>query len=125
IVTVEQTMLHIGGFPLAPFRAEDWDDRERRPERFAKWRLNWEPGSKFEYHATSAHWVLMEILERRTGKDFRGYIRERIIEPMGLTGCYIGLPQELNGRVADVVHVVPPEPPPGGFGEVTPEAILQ
>jgi CubicO group peptidase (beta-lactamase class C family) len=124
-ITVEQTMLHIGGFPYAPFRAEDWDDRDRRLQRFAQWRLNWEPGSRFEYHATSAHWVLAEIIERRTGTEFRTFIRERIIEPMVLEHLYVGLPPDLDSRVADVIHVVPPEPPPGGWGEVTPEAILQ
>ena len=30
-----------------------------RVERFAKWRLNWEPGTKYQYHPTSAHWVLV------------------------------------------------------------------
>ncbi|MHB8577530.1 MAG: serine hydrolase, partial [Dehalococcoidia bacterium] len=28
-------------------------------------------------------------------------------------------------RVADVLHVTPPEPPPGGWGEVTPNVILR
>ncbi len=122
-ITVEQVMLHIGGFPLAPFNPLDWDNRERRLERFARWRLNWEPGTKFEYHATSAHWVLAELIERRTGKDFRAYVRERILDPMGLDTFHLGLPAELNGRVADVRHLVPPVPPPGGWGEVTPDAI--
>lgn len=122
-ITVEQVMLHIGGFPYAPFGAMDWDDREKRLQRFASWRLNWEPGSRFEYHATSAHWVLAEIIERRTGKDFRTYIRERILDPIGLDDLYVGLPAEQNGRVADVIYMQPPVPPPGGWGEVTPEAI--
>ena len=122
-ITVEQVMLHIGGFPMAPFNAFDWDNRERRLSRFNQWRLNWEPGTKFEYHATSAHWVLAEIIERRTGKDFRAYVRERILDPMGLSNFYIGLPADRNGLVADVRHLVPPTPPPGGWGEVTPDAI--
>jgi len=122
-ITVEQVMLHIGGFPLAPMAATEWDNRERRLSRFAQWRLNWEPGTKFEYHATSAHWVLAEIIERKTGKDFRAYVRERILDPMGLDDFYIGLPASENGRVADVRHLVPPTPPPGGWGEVTPDAI--
>lgn len=124
IVTVEQAMLHIGGFPGAPLGHPQWATRAGRLEAFAKWRLNWEPGSKFEYHATSLHWVLMEIIERRTGVDGWKYTRERIIQPMGLTNLHVGLPRELNARVADVIHVTPPEPPPGGWGEVTPNAIL-
>lgn len=124
IVTVEQTMLHIGGFPYAPLGAPAWETREGRLAAFARWRLNWEPGSRFEYHATSAHWVLAEIIERRTGVEWRTYLRQRILDPMGLDNLHVGLPAELNARVADVLHVVPPEPPPGGWGEVTPDAIL-
>ena len=124
VVTVEQVMLHVGGFPTAPFQAGDWDNRDRRLQRFAQWRLNWEPGSRFEYHATSAHWVLAEIIERRTGQDFRQYLRERLLDPMGLNNLFVGLPPAMNERVADVLHVTPPEPPPGGWGEVTPDAIL-
>jgi CubicO group peptidase (beta-lactamase class C family) len=123
-ITVEQTMLHIGGFPYAPLGPPQWETREGRLEAFGKWRLNWEPGTRFEYHATSAHWVLAEIIERRTGVEFRRYIRERIVEPSGVEDLYIGLPPALNARVADVYHVEPPQPPPGGWGEVTPDAIL-
>jgi CubicO group peptidase (beta-lactamase class C family) len=124
IVTVEQTLLHTGGFPYAPLGPGKWETRAGRLAAFTRWRLNWEPGSRFEYHASSAHWVLAEIVERRTGIEWRAYLRRRIIEPMGLADLYVGLPAELNARVADVVHVAPPEPPPGGWGEVTPEAIL-
>ncbi|MGI8549945.1 MAG: serine hydrolase domain-containing protein [Dehalococcoidia bacterium] len=124
IVTVEQTLLHIGGFPQAPLGPGQWETREGRLAAFARWRLNWEPGSRFEYHASSAHWVLVQIIENRTGMEWRTYGRNRILNPMGLDQLYIGLPAERNDRVADVLHVVPPEPPPGGWGEVTPNAIL-
>ncbi|MEO6396907.1 MAG: serine hydrolase domain-containing protein [Tepidiformaceae bacterium] len=123
VITVEQVLTHTAGFPLAPFRATDWDDRDRRLQRFAEWRLNWEPGTQFQYHATSAHWVLVEIIERRTGTDFRAYIRQRILDPMNLKDLYVGMPETENGRVADVRYMGPPVPPEGGWGEVTPEAI--
>ena len=123
IITVEQVLTHTSGFPLAPFRATDWDNGERRLQRFAQWRLNWEPGSQFQYHASSAHWVLAEIIERRTGQDFRAYVRQRILDPMQLDDLYIGMPEALNSRVADVRYMGPPVPPEGGWGEVTPEAI--
>jgi CubicO group peptidase (beta-lactamase class C family) len=133
VVTVEQLFLHSAGFPSAPFRPLEWDDRDARFARFSRWRLNWTPGSRFEYHPTSSMWVIAEIVERRSGKDFRVFIRERIIEPLGLTDLYVGLPAEENHRVSELVHVGDgltsedyarlgvPEPP---VTEVTEEAIL-
>ncbi|MFN8557401.1 MAG: serine hydrolase domain-containing protein [Dehalococcoidia bacterium] len=124
IVTVEQTLLHIGGFPMAPLGPGKWETREGRLAAFARWRLNWEPGTRFEYHATSAHWVLVEIIERRTGEEWRAYLRRRVLDPMGLTDLYVGLPSEVNERVADVAYVEPPAPPPGGWGETNPDTVM-
>jgi CubicO group peptidase (beta-lactamase class C family) len=90
VITVEHVLLHTSGFPHAPFNALDWDDRERRLARFAKWRCNWEPGTRFEYHPTSAHWVLAELIERCTGDDFRDFVRNRINQPLGLHGLQLG-----------------------------------
>src|SRR5262252_1293636 len=69
VVTVEQVMLHTSGFPNAPMHPSLWLDRAARVERFQSWRLNWEPGTRFEYHATSAHWVLAELIARASGVD--------------------------------------------------------
>jgi CubicO group peptidase (beta-lactamase class C family) len=125
VITVEQVLLHTSGFPYAPLAPEKWGDRTQLLEALANWRLNWEPDSRFEYHPTSAHWVLSEIIYRRTGKDFRDVIRERITGPMGLPELFVGLPEEYDARVAEVCHIGEPVPPPGGWGEVTPEAILR
>ncbi len=124
VITVEQLMLHMGGFPYAPFRTADWDSREKLLEAFSRWRLNWEPGTKYEYHATSAHWVLSEIIYRRAGRDFRDVIRERITGPMGLDELFVGLPEEYDSRFAQVGFFGEITEPPGGWGEVTPDAIM-
>jgi len=124
-ITVEQVLLHVGGFPYAPYRPEHWGDRGKRLEAFARWRLSWEPGSRFEYHPTSAHWVLAEIIERRTGTDYRQFVRERVTGPLGLDELFIGLPSEYDARVAEVRYVGELVEPPGGWREVTPEAILE
>jgi CubicO group peptidase (beta-lactamase class C family) len=124
-VTVEQLLLHTGGFPYAPFKPESWGDREALLDAFQRWRLNWEPGTRFEYHPTSAHWVLAEIVGRRSGKDFREFIRGRVTGPMGLDELYVGLPEEQDPRVAEIRWVGEPVPPPGGWGEVTPEAVMR
>lgn len=132
-IKVVQLFLHTSGFPMAPFRPIEWDDRESRLARFSKWRLNWEPGSKFEYHPTSSMWVIAEIVERKTGMDFREYIRSRIVEPLGLKDFFVGLPAGENHRVLILEHVGDPltsedyarlgvpEPP---VTEVTEDAIL-
>jgi CubicO group peptidase (beta-lactamase class C family) len=124
-VTVEQVLLHTAGFPYAPFRPECWGDREALLEAFERWRLNWQPDSRYEYHPTSAHWVLSEIIYRRTGMDFRDFIRQRVTSLMGLDELFVGLPEEYDGRVAEVRWMGEPVEPPGGWGEVTPEAVLR
>jgi CubicO group peptidase (beta-lactamase class C family) len=123
-ITVEQVLLHIGGFPYAPFHPSHWNDRDKRLEAFSRWRLNWEPGSRFEYHPTSAHWVLAEIIDRRSGRDYREQIRCEVLDPMGLRELFVGQPAEYDPRVAAACHTAPPVEPPGGWGEVTPDAIL-
>lgn len=104
-MTVEQCMLHIGGFPNAPYPQHDWGDRSKRLERFKTWRLEWPIGKQFVYHATSAFWVLAEILERRSGKEFRQFVSERIAQPLGIPDLRVGCPLNLQNRVADVIHV--------------------
>jgi len=43
----------------------------------------WEPGTRFEYHATSAQWVLADLIERVSGMDFRDFIELRVCKPLG------------------------------------------
>jgi len=124
VITVEQLFLHAGGFPYAPFPPKHWGNREALLQAFSKWRLNWPVDSRFEYHATSVHWVLAEIIERRTGGPWKTFIRERVLDPMGLDELFVGCPVEHQHRVADVKFMKPPVPPPGGWGEVTPEAVV-
>lgn len=127
-VTVEQLLLHMSGIPHRNILPDDWHDRDKRLAAFAEWTLEWEPGSRFEYHITSAHWVLAEIIQRRTGKGHADYIRERLVEPMGLEELYVGAPPEVDARTADFQLVADgePEPPPEGWGvgDVTPLMLL-
>jgi CubicO group peptidase (beta-lactamase class C family) len=125
VVSVEHVLLHTAGFPRGPYHPDKWEDRSERLEAFSRWRLDWEPGSRFEYHATSAHWVLAEIIERRTNVDYRAYVRTRITGPMQLDELFLGLPAEHDSRASEVRYVTEAVEPPGGWGEVTPEAILR
>ncbi|MBI3759143.1 MAG: beta-lactamase family protein [Deltaproteobacteria bacterium] len=133
VIRVEQLFTHTSGFPLAPLAAPEWNDRGLRLERFKRWRLNWEPGSRFEYHPTSSMWVIAELIQRRSGLDFRDFIRTRIAEPLGLRDLHVGLPRPLHERVADIAYVgegpTPEELRKLGFpvipeGEVTEAALM-
>ncbi|HKI73319.1 MAG TPA: serine hydrolase domain-containing protein, partial [Pseudomonadales bacterium] len=104
-IYVEQLFTHTSGFPHAPFRPEEWHDKASRLHRFSEWKLNWEPGSRFEYHPTSSMWMIAEIIERRSGQSFQSFIRERISEPLGLDDLWVGAPADQHHRIADVTHV--------------------
>ena len=109
-ITVEQVMLHTSGFPYAPLGPPQQWTREGRVEKFAEWRLNWEPGSTFEYHPTSAHWVLAEIMDRVTGTEYCDLIQERITDRIGLPRV-LGAPLEEQDGVAFLEDVGDPATP--------------
>jgi CubicO group peptidase (beta-lactamase class C family) len=133
-VTVEQVMLHTGGFPHAPLGHPAWTTREGRLAAFAKWRLNWEPGTRYEYHATSAHWVLAELIFRITGQDHRQFIGERVTGPLGLPRLQVGTPLDDQDTIATLAvtgEQATPDELEQAFGvrelpvtEVTDEALL-
>ena len=105
LITVEQLFTHTAGFPHAPFRPTIWNDHTARLKRFGDWTLNWEPGSRFEYHPTSSMWIIAEIIERVSGLDYDKFIRNRISEPLGLDDLWVGTPTTQHDRVAEVTHV--------------------
>jgi CubicO group peptidase (beta-lactamase class C family) len=100
VVTVEQVLLHTSGFPNQPMDPVDGADPVMRVKQFTEWELEWEPGSRFEYHGESAHWVLAEIIERLSGDaDFRDVIEARVCDPLGLPRL-LGIPEEEQDDIA-------------------------
>ena len=94
LVTLEHLLTHTAGFPYAPIRYPDVLDRPGRLRAFARWRLDWEPGSRFQFHLTGAAWVIAELVERKTGLSFAEYLRTTIVKPLGL-GLMLPVPAEL------------------------------
>ncbi len=109
-ITVEQVMLHTSGFPHAPLGPPTWNTSAGRREAFARWRLNWEPGTRYEYHPTSAHWVLAEIMQELTGNDFRDEVQRRVTDPLGLPRI-VGIPLDQQNDMAELVLTGEPATP--------------
>lgn len=103
-VTVDQVMLHTAGFPNALMPGLDGSDVTRRRARFTEWKLEWEPGTRFEYHATSAHWVLADLIERLSGCDFRDFVEQRVCEPLGLPRL-LGIPEGDQHDIATLTKI--------------------
>jgi CubicO group peptidase (beta-lactamase class C family) len=101
-ITVAQLLVHQSGFPHAPLNPASIPTREQRLERFATWRLNWEPGTRFEYHPTSAHWVLAELIESTSGIDYRTFVHTRVLDPLGLDRLRLGEPADRQGDIVDL-----------------------
>jgi CubicO group peptidase (beta-lactamase class C family) len=102
-VTVEHLLTHTAGFPRAPMRPEEGADRAARVERMTTWRMDWPAGSQTEYHATSAYWALVEVIDRVTGGDFRRVFDARIARPLGLSTLTLGTP-DVDG-IAEITAV--------------------
>ena len=107
-ITVEQVLCHTAGFPRAPMDAPAWWTRQGRLEQMRDWRLNWAPGSRMEYHALSAHWVLAELIEAIAGIDYRDYVQIHIIDPLGLRDLRLGVPEQAQGDIATLYPVGEP-----------------
>ncbi|HTT77393.1 MAG TPA: serine hydrolase domain-containing protein [Candidatus Binataceae bacterium] len=103
--TIDHLLTHLAGIPFAPFAPKEWSDRPRRLERFAQWRPEHPPGQKFIYHVAANYLPIAEIIEQVSGKDVRGFIRERIAEPLGLPGLRLGIDAAAAKRAADLIWV--------------------
>lgn len=103
VVTIGNLLTHTGGFPHAPMGPPEWFTSDGRRQRFASWTLRWEPGSRYEYHSTAAHWVLAEIIETVTGTDHREFFAQRVAKPLGV-GLRLGAPE---GTQHDIRTLIP------------------
>ncbi len=110
-ITLDHVLQHTAGFPRAPLGPPRWSTHEGRREAFADWRLNWDVGSQFEYHPTSAHWVLAELVHAVTGLDHTDALRARVLEPLGLSQFTLGPALDEQERIADLVLTGEPATP--------------
>jgi CubicO group peptidase (beta-lactamase class C family) len=103
-VTVFQVLTQTAGFPLAPLGFPQFTNEAQRLAAFGKWRLTYEPGTRFEFHLTSAGWVIAELVQRRTGVSLTEYISQEVSGPLGLS---IQLGVSIEEQASNVAPLLP------------------
>lgn len=102
-ITLIQLLSHQAGFPTAVVPSEVWGDHDLLRRVVCDFVPEWPAGQRLQYHPTAAHWVAGAMIEAVTGQDFRSYIREKVIAPLGLGDeLHVGLPEEQHDRAADM-----------------------
>jgi CubicO group peptidase (beta-lactamase class C family) len=117
-VTVRQLLSHQAGLPEASPHLS-WDevlDHHRAAQRLAATRPLWHPGAAFGYHAFTIGNLASELIFRITGSTLHQFYEREIRKPLA-ADFYLGLPEQLEHRRAEVLRMIPPlgELPPASF----------
>jgi CubicO group peptidase (beta-lactamase class C family) len=103
-----------------PITLDDWYDWEKVTGLLAAQKPWWEPGTASGYHSFTQGYLLGELVRRTTGKSPGTFFREEVAEPLG-ADFHIGLPEEHDHRVA---QLIPPTMPEGGDIPFDPTSIV-
>ena len=92
-ITIAQVLSHRAGFPSQNVTPAVWTDHEELKKQVCNFTLEWTPGTRLQYHGRSALWVAAALIEIASGMDYRDFLRQRIIEPLGLArDIFVGMP---------------------------------
>ncbi|MCC5619394.1 beta-lactamase family protein [Nostoc sp. CHAB 5836] len=106
-VTTRMMLDHSSAVPAVRARVKDDGpyDWAYMTERLAAEVPFWEPGTRNGYHGFTFGWTVGEMVRRASGRSLGTFFREEIAGPLGLD-FWIGLPEEIEPRVAPIVaHV--------------------
>ena len=102
-ITLAQVISHRAGYPSQTVSSKAWTDHAQMCQEVCDFTLEWTPGSRLHYHPKSAFWTAAALIETVTKRDYRDFLRQRIIEPLGLArDMFIGLPDAEHSRVATI-----------------------
>src|SRR5262244_2898887 len=102
-ISIIQLLSHQCGFPNAEIPKAAWEDHELLRRAVSGFTLEWTPGSRVHYHGRAAHWVAAVLVEALTKTDYRAFIREQVVEPLGLGDeLFVGLPDAQHERAIDM-----------------------
>ena len=85
----------------------DWTAMTEAIAETAPW---WTPGVRHGYHAITYGHLVGEVIRRADGRTVGTFLREEVTPPLG-ADFFIGVPEEADGRAAEVLAPPPPGEP--------------
>jgi CubicO group peptidase (beta-lactamase class C family) len=115
--TVRHALLHQVGIPQMPpgTSVEQMCDWEHMTQAVAALPVLWEPGTRMGYHAYTYGWILGELIRRTDpgGRSVGRFVREEIAQPVAAGDLWIGIPDQVEPRIARLEEGRPAlDPPP-------------
>ena len=113
-VTVRHVLTHQAGMPTTPKELEDGRavaDWARVVAAMENAHLEYEPGSRIQYHPATFGWLVAELVTRISGRPFTEFFRDNVAGPLGLRDTRYALPASLNSRVVKLKAMPGMEPP--------------
>ena len=97
-ITIIQLLSHQGGLPQRGRAERGMGGPRSLAEGGVRIHARVHPGTRVHYHGRAAHWTAAVLIEALTKTDYRAFIRENVIEPLGLGGdLFVGLPDAQHG----------------------------
>jgi CubicO group peptidase (beta-lactamase class C family) len=109
-IPVRWLLSHRAGLPairpsLSAAALFDWTAMTAAIAETAPW---WTPGERHGYHAITYGHLVGEVIRRVDGRTVGAFLRDEVTGPLR-ADFFIGVPEEADGRAAEVL----PPPPPG------------
>ena len=113
--TVRDVLTHRAGIPqmpdgMTPERMCDWDWMTRA---IADLKPMSEPGTRTMYLSMTFGWIVGELVRRADAqqRSLGRFVHEEIAQPLGIADLWIGLPDQVERRVARQIDAMVPMPP--------------
>jgi CubicO group peptidase (beta-lactamase class C family) len=102
--TTRMMLDHSVGVPAlrAPVKDTAPYDWEYMTKQIAEEEPFWVPGTRVGYHGLNFGWIVGEMVRRASGKSLGAFFQDEVAKPLGID-FWIGLPEEIEPRVAPVV----------------------
>jgi CubicO group peptidase (beta-lactamase class C family) len=102
-ITIYQLLCHKAGIPTIPTNGVDVSELlldHKEIQRLIYRTAPDKPGRHHSYHALTAGFVIADLVERVAGRSFRGFFRDNISRPLGLTTLDFGARGDTLARLA-------------------------